>query len=64
MIKLRTDYAELVDMLTDEEAGVLLRALMQYVEMGHVEADVAHRMSMATNILFGIIRRDQERETE
>jgi hypothetical protein len=57
---LRTEYTELIDMLTDDEAGVLLKAVMQYVSNGEVSGEVAQLMDTPVEIMFALIRRDNE----
>ncbi len=59
-IILRTEYTELIDMLTDDEAGVLLKAVMQYVSNGEVSGEVAQLMDTPVEIMFALIRRDNE----
>ena len=40
---LKTDYTDLIDLLSDDDAGLLLRAIMHYARDGFVEADMALR---------------------
>ena len=62
-IILRTEYTEMIDMLTDDEAGVLLKAVMQYVSDGAVSSEVSQSMDTAVEIMFILIRRDNEERT-
>lgn len=59
-IVLKTEYTELIDMLTDDEAGVLLKAVMQYVSNGGVSGEVAQLMDTPVEIMFTLIRKDNE----
>lgn len=62
-IVIKTEYMELIDMLTDDEAGVLLKAVMQYVSDGAVSGEVSQSMDTAVEIMFTLIRRDNEEGT-
>lgn len=62
-IVIKTEYMELIDMLTDDEAGVLLKAVMQYVSDGEVSGEVSQLMDTPVEIMFTLIRRDNEERT-
>lgn len=59
---LKTEYADLVDVLSDDDAGLLLRAIMHYARDGFVEADITQFMENGVEILFQIIRKDIDAE--
>lgn len=65
-VAIKTEYTELINMLSDVGAGILLKALMQYTRDGYVEGEYMQYMEssqIGVNILFEIIRRDNaERE--
>ena len=61
---LKTEYTDLVDILPDDEAGLLLRAIMHYARDGFVEADISQLMECGVDILFQIIRKDIDAERE
>lgn len=64
---LKTDYTELINMLSDVGAGILLKALMQYARDGYVEGEYMQYMEssqIGVNILFEIIRKDIDAERE
>lgn len=61
---LKTEYTDLVDILPDDEAGLLLRAIMHYARDGFVEADISQLMEYGVDILFQIIRKDIDAERE
>jgi hypothetical protein len=65
-VTIKTEYTELINMLSDAGAGILLKALMQYARDGYVEGEYMQYMEnsqIGVNILFEIIRRDNtERE--
>lgn len=65
-VTIKTEYTELINMLSDAGAGILLKALMQYARDGYVEGEYMQYMEnsqIGVIILFEIIRRDNtERE--
>ena len=65
-VTIKTEYTELINMLSDAGAGILLKALMQYARDSYVEGEYMQYMEnsqIGVNILFEIIRRDNtERE--
>lgn len=61
---LKTDYTDLIDLLSDDCAGLLLRAIMHYARDGFVEADITQFMENGVEILFQIIRKDIDAERE
>ena len=65
-VAIKTEYTELINMLSDAGAGILLKALMQYTRDGYVEGEYMQYMEdsqIGVNILFEIICRDNtERE--
>jgi len=66
-IKLSTDYTELINLLTDDEAGILFKTIMQYASIGmenEIIVTVDNDMTVATRILFEVIRRDIDAQEE
>lgn len=67
-IKLSTDYTELINLLTDDEAGILFKTIMQYASVGQMENEIIvtvdNDMTVATRILFEVIRRDIDAQEE
>lgn len=61
---LKTEYTDLVDILSDDDAGLLLRAIMHYARDGFVEADITQLMENGVDIMFQIIRKDIDAERE
>lgn len=61
---LKTDCTDLIDLLSDDDAGLLLRAIMHYARDGFVEADITQFMENGVEILFQIIRKDIDSERE
>lgn len=65
--KLKTDYLELIDELEPVEAGVLLKAIMEYARDGSVESltqQLLNDSEAGVKILFGIIRWDIDEQEE
>lgn len=59
---LKTDYTEMIDEeLTDEEAGIVFKAIMEYARDGSIGGENQQRLidtEPGARILFKIIRND------
>lgn len=64
---LKAEYSELINMLTDTQAGVLFKAVMEYASSGCVEAGnqiAMNESDTSVKILFEVIRRDIDNQEE